>query len=89
MHQSCHANELPQLTHDHRPITPAVRTYRQIAEILGIEEAAVDTRISRARRLLREELEQIQDGETGTSRSARRAPTMNGQRSHNRLEVQP
>ena len=61
---------------------------RQIAEILGIEEAAVDTRISRARRILRQEMEQLENGERSAPHGLLRAPTRNVF-PHNRLEVQP
>jgi len=40
---------------------------RHVADILGIEEAAVDTRVSRARRMLREKLQSIESG-SGSAR---------------------
>ena len=61
---------------------------RQIAQILGIEVAAVDTRISRARRMLREELALIEQDSSESAEPARRA-TLNGKLTHTRLEVQP
>lgn len=62
---------------------------RQIADILGIEEAAVDTRISRARRMLREELALSESSSLGSGNAAVRPPTFNGKLNHTRLEVQP
>ena len=42
---------------------------RQIAEILGISEAAVDTRVARARAQLRERMERDADGHESNSAS--------------------
>lgn len=62
---------------------------RQIAEILDIEEAAVDTRISRARRMLREALSARARGPTSAHHRSTAVTSGNGQVISKRLEVQP
>jgi RNA polymerase sigma-70 factor (ECF subfamily) len=46
---------------------------RQIAEVMGLSEEAVETRLARARRLLRERLA-VQEGEPGDRRGSCREP---------------